>query len=92
MARLEPSAAAPKPAAADSRFAIQVAAFSGDQAAAEMRGKLEKAGVKSYTQVVETPAGRRIRVRVGPFNSRDEAERAAGKIKAAGLPSSIVPL
>ncbi|CAN5329270.1 SPOR domain-containing protein [soil metagenome] len=86
-----PAAAAAKPAV-DTRYAIQVAAFSSEPSAQDMRSKLEKAGVKSYTQVVDTPQGKRIRVRVGPFGSRDEAERAAGKIKSAGLPSSIVPL
>jgi len=31
-------------------------------------------------------------VRVGPFASRDEADKAAAKIKTAGLPSAILTL
>ena len=58
----------------------------------ETRAKAQKAGVSTYTQVVETSGGKRTRVRVGPFNSREDAEKAAEKVKAAGLPVSVVPL
>jgi len=99
VAKADPAPAPPKPAPAtaatpsgDTRFAIQVAAFSTEPPVQEMRNKLDKAGVKSYTQVIDSALGKRFRVRVGPFASREEAERAAGKIKSAGLPSSIVPL
>ena len=48
--------------------------------------------MKTYTQVAETPAGARTRVRVGPFATRDEAERAAAKIRATALPTVILAL
>jgi DedD protein len=80
--------------AADSagRFIVQVGAFAEVSAARETRLKVEKLGLKTYTQVVETDAGKRIRVRVGPFASRDEADKAASKIKAAGLGSAVLTL
>lgn len=83
-----------KPAVAEApgRFVVQVGAFAEVTAAREARHKVEKLGLKTYTQVVETSAGNRIRVRVGPFASRDEADRAAVKIKSAGLPSAILTL
>lgn len=74
------------------RFVVQVGAFAEVTAAREARHKVEKLGLKTYTQVVETSAGNRIRVRVGPFASRDEADKAAAKIKTAGLPSAILTL
>jgi DedD protein len=74
------------------RFVVQVGAFAEVTAARDARHKVEKLGLKTYTQVVETSAGNRIRVRVGPFASRDEADRAAAKIKTAGLPSAILTL
>jgi DedD protein len=82
------------PAAAEGagRFVVQVGAFSEVSAARETRLKVEKLGLKTYTQVVETDAGKRIRVRVGPFGSRDEADKAASKIKAAGLSSAVLTL
>jgi len=77
---------------ANGRFVIQVGAFGEAESARDARQKVEKLGLKTYTQVVDTGAGKRIRVRVGPFASRDEAERAAGKIRAAGLPSALLTL
>lgn len=82
-----------KPSAADGgRFVVQVGAFAETGAARETRLKVEKLGLKTYTQVVETDAGKRIRVRVGPFASRDEADKAASKIKAAGLAPAVLTL
>ncbi len=39
-----------------------------------------------------TPQGERTRVRVGPVASREEAEKMAARIKAAGLPTAILTL
>lgn len=74
------------------RFIVQVGAFSEMNAAREARQKVEKLGLKTYTQVVETSSGNRIRVRVGPFANRAEADKAAGKIKSAGLGSAVYTL
>jgi DedD protein len=80
-------------AAADKeRFIVQVGAFSEAARAREARLKVEKAGLKTYTQEVETADGKRIRVRVGPFASRAEADKAASKIKGLDLPASILTL
>ena len=79
-------------AAAGGRFALQVGAYSEAGSARLARQKAEKLGLKTYTQVVATPNGERIRVRVGPFASREEADRAAGKLKAAGLPATVLTL
>ena len=95
----EPTKEAPKEAAKkddaasmQGRFVVQVGAFSDAAAAREVRQKVEKLGLKTYTQVVETADGRRIRVRVGPFASRDDAEKAAGKVKSAGLSTALFPI
>jgi DedD protein len=83
------------PAAADGqggRFIVQVGAFAEDTAVREARQKAERAGVRTYTQVVNTAAGPRTRVRVGPFTTREEAERAAATLKKAGLAGSVLAL
>ena len=74
------------------RYVVQVGAFGDTAAAREARQKVEKLGLKTYTQVVDTSAGKRIRVRVGPFASRAEADKAAGKVKGAGLASAVFTL
>ena len=84
-----PSGAAP---AADGRMVVQVGAFADADKAKEVRQKLEKAGLKTYTQVAETKDGKRIRVRVGPFANKAEADKAASKIKTLDLPASILTL
>ena len=90
-----PSAAAKQsPAQADSaeRIIVQVGAFAEAQRAREVRLRLERAGLKTYTHVAETSEGKRIRVRLGPFSSRAEAEKAAAKAKALGLQAAILTL
>lgn len=70
---------------------VQVGAFADAEKAREVRSKLERAGLKAYTQVVETKEGKRTRVRVGPFASRAEADKAAVKVRALDLSASVVP-
>ena len=91
-------AAAATPAAATSadatvgRFVVQVGAFAENEKAREVRMKVERAGLKTYVHVAETPQGKRIRVRVGPFATRAEADKAAAKIKTLDLPAAILTL
>lgn len=90
-------AAAPTPAPAtaseaNGRFVIQVGAFADAAKAREVRQKLERAGLKTYTNVAKTAEGERTRVRVGPFASRSEADQAAGKVKGLALPASVLGL
>lgn len=83
------------PGAADARpgrFVVQVGAFTDAAKLREVRAQVEKLGLKTYTQTVETASGARTRVRVGPFNTRAEAESAGTKLKAAGLPGNVLVL
>jgi DedD protein len=80
-------------AAADSqRYVVQVGAFADANAARDIRLKVEKLGLRTYTQVAQTPDGNRIRVRVGPFASRGEADAALAKAKGAGLAAVVLTL
>lgn len=89
---LPAAATAPAPAQAsqNGRFIVQVGAFAEVSTANDVRRKLESAGLKTYTQTVATSAGQRTRVRVGPFNSREEAARAAERAKALGLNGTVL--
>lgn len=79
-----------KTATGNERIVVQVGAFSEAERAREARLKLERAGLKTYTHVAETPQGRRIRVRLGPFATRAEAEKAAERAKALGLSTALL--
>lgn len=84
--------APPESAASAQRLVVQVGAFAEASGAREVRVKLERAGLKTYTHVAETPQGQRTRVRVGPFDNRADAEKAAARVKALGLPAAILTL
>ena len=91
----KPAAAAATPeavAGGTERFIVQFGAFTDVAKSREVRQKVEKAGLKTYSQVAKTADGDLIRVRVGPFTSKAEADKAATKIKALGLPASILTL
>lgn len=74
------------------RFVVQAGTFSDDAKLREVRSKLEKAGITTYTQVIEGKEGRRVRVRVGPFTKRDEADKMANKIKQLQLQPQVLTL
>ncbi|WP_198972201.1 SPOR domain-containing protein [Xylophilus sp. ASV27] len=81
-------------AAADSatRFVVQVGAFGELEKAQEVRAKLERNGLKTYVQSIDTKDGKRHRVRVGPFPQRSEADQAASRIRGLDLPASVLTL
>ncbi len=83
---------AAEPAPAEGRFVVQVGAYADAATLRETRQKVEKLGLKTYTQVIENDTGKRTRVRVGPYATRAEAQAAAVKLKAAGLPANLLAL
>jgi len=78
--------------ASGARYVVQVGAFAEKDKARQAQQKLERAGLKNYTNIADTRDGKRIRVRAGPFGSRAEADRAAEKIKGLDLPAAILTL
>jgi DedD protein len=81
LAILEGKGAAPA-AEGGQKFVLQVAALSDQGKADELRAKLKNAGISSFTQ--KTPSGI-TRVRVGPFGSKEEAEKVKAKLTSMGL-------
>lgn len=73
-------------------FAVQIAAFSVADKARSMRDQLNANGLKAYTEPLSTPQGLRTRVRLGPFASREAAERARQKLRTMKLDGSVVTL
>jgi DedD protein len=81
------------PKAADAvRSVVQVGAYADLAKAKEVRAKLESAGFKTYTQEIDTKDGKRIRVRVGPFATKEEADKTAEKIRKLNLQTSVLKL
>jgi len=53
--------------------------------------KLKEMGVPSYTEQFDSPQGPRMRVRAGPFATKDEAEKAQAKAKTIGVSGPVAP-
>ena len=71
-------------------YLVQIGAFSSAKGATEQVERAGKAGYKAFTEKITTAQGERIRVRVGPFRTREAAEQARTKLRAAGLESVLV--
>ncbi len=65
-------------------LAIQIAAFQTRQKAEGLRAKLQEAGFTAYVVETEVLPGsaRYYRVRVGPFDTREEAQRVASNVRS----------
>lgn len=72
------------------RLVLQAAALSTDAAAQDLSERLRKAGFAPFTEKVETADGVRFRVRIGPYATRDEAQRAQSKLRALGVSATLV--
>ena len=89
----KPEPASAKTADADgTRYVVQFGAFSDGITAHEARMKVERLGLKTYTQEVKTQQGTRIRVRMGPYANRAEAEKVLASLRKAGLGGAVLTL
>jgi len=71
-------------------YVIHLGAFASPVNAKERQSRLTALKVKFYTETVKTPSGDKLRVRAGPFATRQEAERVQAKLKAAGIQDGVV--
>lgn len=77
-----PAAPAAKPGG---QQVIVIGAFANPENVKQLQSKISAAGVNTYTEVLETPDGKKTRVRAGPFPNREAAEKALDKLKAIGV-------
>lgn len=78
-------------APATGAFVIQVAALSDAAKAKELQAKISGGGLKAYTEIVQTSKGPVTRVRVGPYASREAAEKARTSLQRLQLDGKVVP-
>ena len=71
------------------RYVIQVGAFSDEAKVKQVREKLEKAGLHTFVLPIVDKGVTRTRVRLGPFTSKDEANKSANKAKALNFQPNI---
>ncbi|MET3116470.1 DedD protein [Undibacterium sp. GrIS 1.8] len=91
---VKPAAKAEVQTKEHSGYVVQAGAFSTPEKISEVQDKLKAAGIKSYTQKVATsPNGDKsvTRIRVGPFESKEEADKATANLVKLGLSPKLIP-
>jgi DedD protein len=86
------TASTAKPAEGAARYVVQVGAFADKKSAQDARERLERKGLKTYAQVAQTKEGERIRVRLGPFTAKADADKAAAMAQSVGLAGKVLTL
>lgn len=71
-------------------FLVQIGVFSDPINVKNLQDKLSGQGLKSHTEIIPTASGDKTRLRIGPFASREAAEQALNKVKAAGLSGMVI--
>lgn len=65
-------------------WVVKLGAFADNENVKRLQAQLSAAGIKSYTEALDSNQGQRTRVRAGPFATRVAAERAQEKLKKMG--------
>lgn len=73
------------PAAASQDYVVQLGAFSNAANARALQRKLQENKFKAYTEVIRNSGGEKTRVRVGPYDSREAAEKARQRMRSLKL-------
>lgn len=79
-----------KPKAAAETFVIQVVALADAERAKALQQKIVAGGMKAYTEVVQAASGPVTRVRIGPYASREAAEKARQQLQGMKLDGKVV--
>ena len=70
-------------------YYINVGLFANEANARKAQARLLNEGLPAFRQELDSPKGRRIRVRVGPYDTRAAADNAAGAIRAMALEAVV---
>jgi DedD protein len=87
----KPAETAPAQKATGGEFVILIGAFSNPANVKQLQTKLSELGLKVYTETLDSPQGKKTRVRAGPFPSRDAADKALEKMKRIGVNGVVAP-
>ena len=70
-------------------FVILIGAFANEENVRNLRAKLAEKNIKTYVEPLDTPGGKKTRVRAGPFGNREAADKALEKMKQVGVSGVI---
>lgn len=81
----EAKAAESKPAAKGGEYLVLIGAFANEANVKILKSKLAEQGIKTFSEPLDTPQGKKTRVRAGPFPNREAAEKALEKMRGIGV-------
>jgi len=73
------------PAKSGGEYLVLIGAFSNEANVKNLKDKLGQQGIKTFSEPLDTPQGKKTRVRAGPFASREAAEKALEKMQKIGV-------
>ena len=74
-----------KPSAKAGEYLVLIGAFANEANVKNLKAKLGEQGIKAFSEPLDTPQGKKTRVRAGPFASREAAEAALAKMQRIGV-------
>lgn len=77
--------------AASSPWVVQLGAYKEAGNAKHLLAKLQGIHVPAYTENIDTSQGPRVRVRAGPFATREAAEKARVRLRIIGVDGPVAP-
>ena len=90
-AKQTPAKEASPTAAKTKGFMVQVGAYSKPESAASTKKRMESGGHRVVTETIKAADGSdRLRVRIGPFESREAAVQVRDRAKAQGYDAIVV--
>lgn len=78
-------------AGSDGPHVVLIGAFANPANVQSLQKKLGEMGLRVYTEPLDSPQGKKTRVRVGPFPNREAAEKAAARMKSIGVSGVVAP-
>ncbi len=78
-----------KPATTSGEYLVLIGAFSNEANVKNLKAKLGEQGIKTFSEPLDTPQGKKTRVRAGPFASREAAEKALEKMQKIGVSGAV---
>ena len=85
LSKIDAEAARAQAALQGEGFVVPMGAFLNQANVRSLQTKVTQAGFKSYSEIQKVAKGEQIRVRAGPFPTREEAERAREQLQSTGL-------
>lgn len=74
-----------RPTAKSGEYLVLIGAFANEANVKNIKAKLAEQGIKTFSEPLDTPQGKKTRVRAGPFPSRDAADKALEKMQRIGV-------